>query len=78
MDGTVYYDEHVTSGRAATAATIIEITWFCMANHVEEKMVKRATWQPRKFTSMEEMSNPFQLQQQRQQDNMEEGLERLF
>jgi hypothetical protein len=29
------------------------------ANHVEEAMDKRTTWQPRKFTRVEEMANPF-------------------
>jgi hypothetical protein len=50
-------DEHLTSGRASTVGTIIAITWVYMANHVEEKMVKRATWWPRKSTNME-MSFP--------------------
>jgi hypothetical protein len=46
-----------------------------MANHVEETMDKRTPW---KFTSMEEMPNPFQLKQQLYRDKMEEGLVRSF
>ncbi len=34
---------------------------------------KRTTWRPRKFTSVEEMSNPFQVKQQMYRDKMEEG-----
>jgi hypothetical protein len=44
-----------------------------MANHVEETTDKRITWRPRKFTSVEKMSCPFQLKQQMYQDKMEEG-----
>jgi hypothetical protein len=33
-----------------------------MAITVEEATDKRTTWQPQKFTSVEEMSNPFSTQ----------------
>ncbi len=48
-----------------------------MANHMEETMV-RTTWRPWKFTSVEEMSTPYQLKQQLYLDNMEEGHVRSF
>jgi hypothetical protein len=74
-------DEHCNFGmsfNSRAAGTITAITWVYMANNVKETMVKRKMWRPRRLTSVEEMSTPFQLKQQLYQDSIEEGLVRSF
>jgi hypothetical protein len=77
QDSIVLWTGIVTSGRASTAGTIITTTRVYMANHMEETMV-RTTWRPWKFTSVKEMSTPYQLKQQLYWDNVEEGPVRSF
>jgi hypothetical protein len=48
-----------TLGRSSTGRTITVLTWVFDANHVEEATDKRTMWQSQKFTSVEEMVNPF-------------------
>ncbi len=66
-----YTDEHLNYRTSFNSRDEYNLTWACMANHVEEMMDKRKTWRPRKFTSVEKMSCPCQLKMYR--DKMEEG-----
>jgi hypothetical protein len=52
-------DKHRNFGMIFNSRDDYSIMWVFLVNHVEEATDKRKTWQPRKITSVEEMSNPF-------------------
>jgi hypothetical protein len=52
-------DEHRDFGTIFNRKDDYSINVVFMVYHMEEATDKRTTWRPRKFTSMEEMSNPF-------------------
>ncbi len=52
-------DEHCNFGTIFNRKDDYSIKWVFEADHVEETTDKRTTWLPRKFTSVEEIANPF-------------------